>query len=327
MNAAPNFSSVFLSLLALACGLVILALGGDMLVAGAKKLARRWGMSSLLVGLTVVAFGTSTPELFVSLVAIGQNHPDIMAGNVVGSNIANIGLVLGLSALLTPLGIKLQAIIKELYIILASTLLVWLITRHGLFSRPFGLLFVGGLVLYTFISYRQARRRKEIIEKIMPPADEDADNPATAGPFFPLAGLTLGGLLLMAVGSNLFIDGAVDIARFWGVSELVIGLTLAALGTSLPELASSVAAIRRRESNLLVGNLIGSNLFNLLMVLGCSAIVKPFSFSSHVLTRDLPVMFAFTAVLIPILAVRQRINRLHGLVLLLAYAVYMYSLA
>ena len=328
MNAPPNFSSLFLALLALAGGLTMLVLGGDLLVAAAKKLARRWGMSSLLIGLTVVAFGTSTPELFVALVATWQNHPDIMAGNVVGSNIANIGLILGLSALLAPLTVRLPSIAKELYIILAATLLVWLITWQGFFGRPAGLVFVAVLIAYTFLSYRQARRRKRAIDQVLLPGGEAAPiavgQPAAA--LLPIAAQLSGALLLLAGGSHFFIAGAADVARHLGISELVIGLTLAAVGTSLPELASSLAAIRRREGNLLLGNIIGSNLFNLLMVLGCSALLKPFTLSAQLFSRDLPVMFGFSAVLIPLLAVQPTITRTHGLLLLLAYGLYLYAL-
>lgn len=313
-----NFSTIYISLLAVAGGMAFLAMGGEFLVSGATKLAKRWGMSTLLIGLTIVAFGTSMPELFVSLMAVFQNHPDIMAGNVVGSNIANIGLILGISALIAPLPVKFTDIKTELYLVLAGSLMLLVITWHGVFLRPFGLLFIGTLIFYTVQSYRQEAAQAKINNSQGSKAD--APYPGTLGKIAV-------GFAMLAYGSDLFIDGAVDVALFFGVSELVIGLTLAALGTSLPELASSLAAIRHNESDLLVGNIVGSNLFNLLMVLGCASTIKPFALSPNLLTRDLPIMFAFSAILAAILLVKHGLNRLHGLLFLIAYCGYIFLLS
>jgi len=383
MTVQATFASIQVALLALAGGLVMLSAGGEFLVAGATKLARRLGMTSLLIGLTVVAFGTSTPELFVGLIALFQDHADIMVGNVVGSNIANIGLILGLSALLAPLAVAFRTVSTELYLVLVSSLALFIIAWQGMFVRLVGVVFVGVLLLYTYLAYRLAARRKSrngdcgcsqnetsqevtdhgvklpshgkprhgkqlqgAVDARQRPMSytsvcEQADNryaslrdsEADAVPCdclrqeakrsYPyIIFLMACGFLLLAVGSEVFITAAVDVARYFGVNDLIIGLTLAAVGTSLPELASCLAALRNRQADLLVGNIIGSNLFNILMVLGCGAIARPFSLSPSLLTRDLPVMFAFSAVLIPILAVGHKLTRLHGLLFLASYGAY-----
>ncbi len=317
MNGDYNFQTIQMSLMALAGGLFMLASGGEFLVSGATKLAERWGMSILLIGLTVVAFGTSMPELFVSLAAIFQGYPDIMTGNIVGSNIANIGLILGICALLTPVEVKWSHISKELYMMIAVSIIVILIAWHGNFSRFTGILFVIALVLFTLHSFRVAYCKKSAYTK-------EAEHKRLVRHSYPyIMIMIVGGFLFLAYGSGFFIDGAVDVARHFGISELIIGLTLAAIGTSLPELAASIAAVRRRQSNLLIGNVVGSNLFNFLMVFGCAGIIKPFTLSPQLLGRDLPVMLAFSAVLVPTLIFRHRLDRLTGLFLLGAYLLYL----
>jgi cation:H+ antiporter len=319
MNLEPNYPSILLAWIALAGGLVVLTGGGEFLVSGAAKLAQRLGMSSLLIGLTVVAFGTSMPELFVGILALFQDHPDILTGNVIGSNIANVGLILGLCALITPLQVRFKTVSLELYFLLATSIIVFFVAWHGIFPRLLGFIFVMSLVIYTVQSFRAAARKKRR-EAAMEKAAEKS-GPLVAGVL-----LTFIGLGLLPIGSNFFIRGAVDIARHFGVSELVIGLTLAAVGTSLPELASCLAAIRQRQSGILAGNIIGSNLFNLLMVLGFCGILMPFPLSSILLTRDIPVMFSMSAVLLPIFAVQQGLNRVHGVILLVAYVAYLFIL-
>jgi cation:H+ antiporter len=326
MDGQPNFSSLFLAYLAVGGGLVMLTGGGELLVAGATRLARRLGLSPLLIGLTVVAFGTSLPELFVALLATVQGHPDIMIGNVVGSNIANVGLILGISALLAPLPVRLRAIATELWLVLGGGLTVTLIAWHGTFQRWQGVVFVLLILLYTVESYRRAIQTDPSRQESRPGQEQDPQvNSFLFSGWFILISLAAG-FGLLAVGSAYFIDGAVDVARHYGVSELVIGLTLAALGTSLPELASCLAAARQRQGDLLLGNVVGSNLFNLLMVMGCAGAVQPFVMSGQTIGRDLPVMIAFSAVLIPLLAWRHGLQRLHGLLFLVAYGVYVYML-
>jgi cation:H+ antiporter len=312
MSLEPNYPSILLSWIALIGGLVLLTAGGELLVSGAGKLAKRLGMSSLLIGLTVVAFGTSMPELFVGLIALFQDHPDILTGNVIGSNIANVGLILGICAIITPLPVRFKSVSRELYIVLAAALVVFIVAWHGSFPRFLGFVFVAFLIFFTVQSFRQEARNKTST-RLEPGGDNT--NKLSSLPSIILA--TIIGLGFLPLGSNFFIKGAVDIALHFGVSELVIGLTLAAVGTSLPELASCLAAIRQRQTKILTGNIIGSNLFNLLMVLGFCSLLAPFPMSSSLLSRDIPIMFSLSAVLLPILAVQQGLNRLHGFILLL----------
>ncbi len=320
MNIEPNFATLWLSGTALIFGLGLLFIGGEMLISGAAKIALRLGMSSLLIGLTVVAFGTSMPELFVSLNASFSGHSDIMFGNVVGSNIANVGLVLAFSALLSPLVIHFNRLRIELYMVIAAGLLLLALTIWGYFPRPVGILFTSILAVYTVLSYR--KEAKENNRK----AKEGEVDKSNHSPYPLISGLVIGGLVFMWFGSDYFIMGAVDIARFFGLSDLIIGLTLAAVGTSLPELASCISALRRKEGDILVGNIIGSNLFNILLVLGITAGIKPFSIPHQVLLRDLPVMLAFSIILVPIAMYAKEIKRWHGAALLAGYFLYIYSL-
>ncbi|HHL33636.1 MAG TPA: calcium/sodium antiporter [Desulfobulbaceae bacterium] len=300
-------------------GLLMLVGGGEALVGGATRLAERLGMKPLLIGLTVVAFGTSVPELFVSMTAAFKGYPDIMIGNVVGSNIANVGLILGCCALLAPLTLTIGEVWYELLLVSGGSVLLMLCSGYGYFPRAMGLLFVLTLAGYTILVCNNGRRARN--------KEVENNQNQTCNMGLPLMlGLILLGLFLLAGGSNLFIRGAVDLARHFGISELIIGLTLAAIGTSLPELASSLAALRHNESGLLIGNVIGSNMFNLFMVLGLTGLLKPFSLSSDLLHRDLPVMLAFTLVLIPILHKTGGTRRIHGVFLLGGYLLYCFSL-
>lgn len=316
MNVDPNFANLTLSLLALISGLVLLVVGGESLVAGASKFALRHGMRPMVVGLTIVAFGTSTPELFISLNAAFSNHVDIMIGNVIGSNIANIGLVLATSALLRAVPVRFENISKELYLVLLVSVLVFLIAWSGFFNRSFGLLFIVCLIWYTVSACRKKQPRQSDSGVIEDLAEYESH--------LKIIGLQVFGLILLSYGAGLFIDGAVDVARYLNVSELVVGLTVAAVGTSLPELASSLSAIRRKESDILVGNIIGSNMFNLMMVMGGTAMISPFRLDGELLTRDLPVMIFFSALLVPLLYFRHRIDRVAGLVMLIAYGTYVF---
>ena len=319
MEYSSNFSNNWLAFLAVGGGMTLLVGGGELLVEGATRLAKRLGMSATLIGLTVVAFGTSMPELFVSLAATLGNHADLMVGNVVGSNIANIGLVLAISAIVAPIIIPFKSIGRELYLVLLVSLCVLGVGLVGTFLRAFGIIFITGLIAFTYLSYREANQAKKINGSTSPATPANALSKTI--PFI------VGGFLFLAFGSNLFIQGAVDLALYFGVSELVIGLTMAAVGTSLPELASSVSAARRGEAGLLVGNILGSNLFNLMLVMGATATIKPFAFPESVASRDLPIMLGFALVLWPILKFRQKILRRHGIFLLSAYTLYLWLLA
>lgn len=319
MNPQPFFSSPLIATAAVIGGLILLVGGGETLVSGATRLARRWGMSPLVIGLTIVAFGTSVPELFVSLTASLEGYPDIMIGNVVGSNIANIGLILGICGLIAPLTLTLKEVWTELLLVVGGSVLLMLATAYGNFPRLLGLLFILILLSYTVITYRNNMTGNNS-------ADDAKENNTPAKPLLLSLVLVIIGLLLLAGGSNLFINGAVDIARYFGISELIIGLTMAAIGTSLPELASSISALRRNEPGMLIGNVIGSNMFNLFMVLGLTGLIKPFQLSQGLLQRDLPVMLGFTLILIPILHRNDGTKRWHGLLFLGGYLAYCSSL-
>ena len=310
--------SVTVAFFLVAAGLIMLVGGGEILVSGATRLARRLGMTSLTIGLTVVAFGTSVPELFVSLSASLQGHPDIMIGNIVGSNTANIGLILGISAMFRHLRMTLQEVWTELVLVVAGSIILMICSSLGFFPRPVGLIFVLTLISYTYFTFNNQKNNTDKPGETRPPE-------RTAPIALPLL-LVAGGLILLTVGSDIFIRGAADVARYFGISELVIGLTLAAVGTSLPELASSLSALRRHESGLLIGNVIGSNMFNLFMVMGLTGLIRPFSLSDQLLLRDLPIMTAFTLALVAILRHAEGTNRWHGLLFFTCYCAYCFML-
>jgi len=298
-------------------GLIMLVGGGEVLVSGATRLAKRLGMSTLVIGLTIVAFGTSVPELFVSLSASFHGHPDIMIGNIVGSNIANIGLILGISAMLQRLDMSLQEVRTELLLVISGSVILIICSSLGFFPRPVGFIFIITLISYTYFAFRN-HHTNNAQETIKVPE-------TTVARFLPVL-LIAAGLILLNFGSDIFIKGAADIARHYGISELVIGLTLAAIGTSLPELASSMSALRRNESGLLIGNVIGSNMFNLFMVMGLTGIIFPFSLSKDLLHRDLPVMIAFTLALVAILGHTKGTKKWHGILFFGSYCAYCFSL-
>jgi cation:H+ antiporter len=310
----PHYSSLPFSLIALAAGLCLLVASGEALVSGAVRLAGRWGMSPLLIGLTVVAFGTSTPELFISLSANLQGQPDILVGNVIGSNIANVGLILGCCALIKPIRAPFSFFATELSWVLTASFVLAGLTLYGTFNRISGLLFIGALILFSYFSYKSGSAQ---------PPEKDAPPKSS---YFPCIALCTIGFTGLAYGAHIFITGAVDVALYFNISSLVIGLTIAAIGTSLPELASSLSAIRRGEPGLLLGNVIGSNLFNLLMVMGTAAVVKPFALQHQLLYRDIPVMILFSAILAPLFYYGNKITRIHGFLLLLAYGGYIFLL-
>lgn len=314
-----NLPSLFSALGAVFVGLLMLVAGGESLVHGATRLAQRLQMPAYLIGLTVVAFGTSVPELFISLTASLQGHPDIMIGNVIGSNIANVGLIMGSCALLAPLQMNLKEVWTELLIVIAASLFLIFCSGYGVFPRVVAIMFIITLVGYTYLAYANHNNG-------LPQDNKNRNRASSPYTHLSIFLFIIAGLVLLAIGATIFIQGAVSIARFFGISELVIGLTLAAVGTSLPELAASIAALRQKETALLLGNIIGSNMFNLLMVLGLTGLIKPFAINQELLQRDLPVMFAFTIVIIPILLRDGKTRKWHGILLLCAYIGYSISL-
>lgn len=298
----------------LIAGLVGLLLGGEALVRGSVGIARRLAIPPLLIGLTVVGFGTSTPELLVSVDAAWRGVPDIALGNIVGSNIANILLIIGLSALIWPIRVMGATLRRDTAVMMTAALVLVPIFAAGLLGRPTGVILFAGLVVYLVWAYRQ-------------PGKAVAEQIGVAAPASTLMSVlwVIGGLVALMVGARFLVDGAVSIARGHGISEAFIGLTIVAVGTSLPELATSLIAAFRRQSEIAIGNIVGSNIFNVLGILGVTALIAPITVAPRFLTFDLPVMIAVSLVLTGLLLTRPVIGRGVGVALLAGYVAYVWA--
>lgn len=307
----------------LAVGFVLLYAGGEGLVRGAGSVAVRLGMSPLFIGMTVVAFATSAPEMAVSLQAAFEGVDDLAIGNVVGSNIANIGLILGIAALIRPAEIHMRLLRLDLpWLIFVSALLLAFLF-DGRISRPAGAVFLCGLVLFLYWNIQVARREQEE-ERVRQEFERSAPHGrAKAALDWLLIG---GGLVSLVLGGAAFVRGGVSLAESLGVSSALIALTVVAIGTSLPELATSVVASIRGDADISVGNIVGSNFFNILAILGLTAVLFPLD-RGGITMVDLTVMLIFAMVLVPLVMVRQRIGRPEGLVLLAGYGAYITWLA
>ncbi|MDY0049692.1 MAG: calcium/sodium antiporter [Halothiobacillaceae bacterium] len=307
---------------AVAVGLIALAWSADRFVEGAAVTARHLGVPALLVGMLVIGFGTSAPELLVSVTAAGQGNAALALGNAIGSNIVNIALILGLTAVIAPIAVHSGIIRREIPLLMAVTALFSLLALDGGLTRLDGALLVlalGGIVGW---SIWQARRHRDdaLSGEVELKLQEEA--PLTPGRAWLWLAM---GLLVLLASSRLLVWGAVEIAQAFGVSDLVIGLTIVALGTSLPELASSIVAARRGEPDLALGNVIGSNLFNTLGVIGVAVLIQPFAVAGAVLWRDLPVMIALTLGMAAMawgFTSPGRLTRVEGAVLVFAYLSY-----
>lgn len=303
-------------------GLVILLLAGDVLVRGAVNLSLRMGIPALIVSLTIVAFGTSAPELLIAISAIHDNAPGIAMGNVVGSNTANILLVLGLPALLATLHTSECDTRKNYLFMIAATLLFIALSFLGSFTYVSGLILLAALALVLFDTFREAR----VHHKCCTGEDDDLDSLEEADPNMPYwrIGLyLLLGLIGLPLGANLLVESATVIARTYGVSDTVIGLTLVAVGTSLPELATTVMAALRRQADVALGNVIGSNMFNLLAIIGIATFFGPIPVDPEFLSFDLWVMLGASLLLIPFVFLKQDITRAWGFGLTGLYLVYL----
>jgi len=310
------------ALLAILGGFVLLVWSADRFVEGAAATARHAGMPSLLIGMVIVGFGTSAPEMVVSAMAALDGNPDLALGNALGSNIVNTGLILGVTALVAPIAVHSKIVRRELPLLFAIGLLSGALFWNGSLDRPEALLLlVGffGLVGWTIFTARRGRGDSLEIEAVQ----ELSAHPMTLGKaiFWLVAGL-----VLLVASSRILVWGAVSIAQALDVSDLIIGLTIVALGTSLPELAASVMAARKGEHDIAIGNVVGSNMFNLLAVVGIAGLIAPMPvLSPDVMTRDWPVMLALTVVLF-VMAYgfrgEGRINRIEGTLLLIVFAAY-----
>lgn len=310
------------SVLLVAAGMAALAGGAEVLVRGASRLALSFGIPPLVVGLTIVAFGTSAPELAAAVAAALGGHGDLVVGTVLGSNIANVLFILGLSALAAPLAAPRSLRRFDLPLMVGVSLAVWLALREGALGPVESGLMAAGLVAYVVWSVRRGRRQG-------PPVALRVEAPARRARPWLDAALVAVGLVLLSGGARALVQGAVAIARGFGVSEAVIALTLVAIGTSLPELATSVAATLRGEREIAVGNVVGSNIFNLLGVLGVSGLVAGHAFvvAPRLAAVDAPIMVATAVVASIMLAVGGRVSRREGALLVAGGLVYMFVLA
>ncbi len=298
-------------------GLLLLFLGGESLVRGSVAIAERLGISKLVVGLVIVGFGTSAPELLVSIQAVLSGSPDIAIGNVVGSNIANILLVLGVAALIVPIVNSDSSIRRDVTVMAVVSAALVAVLAHGEISRLIGVAMLGALALYLAITYSLERSREA--SAFAHQAEEVEDIPLSV----PLAsGAALLGMILLVVGARLMVDGATGIARSFGISEAVIGLTVVAIGTSLPELATAIVASLRRHADVVLANVVGSNIFNVLAILGITAVITPIPVAARFAMTDGPIMLGVVLAAAILLFAIKQIGRPLGAVLLAAYIAY-----
>lgn len=305
-------------------GLVVLVAGAEALVRGASRLATALGVRPLVVGLTVVAFGTSAPELAVGVGSAISGQPDIALGNVVGSNIANILLVLGLAAVVVPVATATRVVRREVPVMIAASVLLWLIALSGRIERIEGVLLLAGIVAYTVYLARTSRRATAAVRAEFG-AEFDVGAERRGRVIAGSLGLGAAGLVGLVVGAGWIVDGAVALATTLGIPEVIVGLTVVAVGTSLPEVATSIAAGLRGHRDIAVGNVVGSCIFNILMVLGATAVVSPdpISISPSLLAVDLPLMVAAAFACLPILYTGRLVSRREGLLLVAFYVAYL----
>ena len=295
-------------------GLVLLALGGELLVRGAVGVAARLGVSPLLAGLTIVGFGTSTPELVTSLEAAFVGSPAIAVGNVVGSNIANIALILGIAALIFPLDVTKKAFARDGLVLGVSSLAALACIMAGVIGMWSGLALLAGLVGYIRWAYLSERDTGGADSEMHAQLAQDVTAPKAS--WVVLGAMSIGGIAAAIFGAQLLVEGAVALARGWGVSEAVIGLSVVAVGTSLPELIACVVAAIRRHGDVALGNVIGSNIYNVLGILSITTIVEPLTVPQQIARLDIWVLLGLTALLLVFLRTGWRLGRVEGAVLL-----------
>ncbi len=300
-------------------GFVLLVAGGEALVRGSVSAARRMGVSPLLIGLTLVGFGTSTPELVASLQAAMAGSPGIAIGNIVGSNIANILLILGISAAMLPFAVGPAAFRRDGSVLVLVSLLMVAVVLVGELNRLAGVLFLVGIVAYTAFSYL-AERRSGPDAPHASMAEEVAEKPMS----LPLAlVVALGGIVGVVIGADLLVSGAIAVARLAGISETVIGLTLVAVGTSLPELVTAIMAALRKHADVAFGNVIGSNIFNILFIAGATAVTVPIPVPPEIILFDVWAMLGSTLLMVAFAITGWRIGRKEGFIFLGCYAAYL----
>lgn len=294
-------------------GLTVLYFGAEAMLGGATRIARRLGVSPLVIGLTLVAFGTSAPELSLDVTAAFRGSTELALGDLVGSNIANVGLILGVGAMLRPLRVHARLLRAEIPIMISTSLLVWGLAFDGELSRQDGLILLAALVLFAGYSLRMARAESAAVKR------EFADAAPKAGRSGLDGLLVVGGLVGLIVGAQLMVHAAVTVAEQLGVSKLMIGLTIVAVGTSLPELATSIVAARRNDADIVVG----SNIFNMLCVLALVAVIHPIPVPADSLHVDVPVMVVYSVLLVPIIIRGMVVSRAEGVFLVCGYVAFL----
>ncbi|WP_298771368.1 calcium/sodium antiporter [uncultured Shewanella sp.] len=300
--------------LSLLAGFLILTLGAEALVRGASAIALRLGVAPLIIGLTIVAFGTSAPELAVSLKAALAGNSGLALGNVIGSNIANIGLILAITALIKPIRVESQMVKRDIPLMIMASMLFWWLLHDGELSLWDGTLLASLLSIYLGYSYISSRKENALCD------NNELINQRPQHVLLSLFFVCIG-IAMLVGGGILFVDGAITLAKQFGISEIVIGLTIVAIGTSMPELVTSVVAARRGHSDIAIGNVVGSNIFNILGILGVTAIIHPIS-AEGMKTIDFSVMLMLAVMTLPFAWTGYRIGRREGILLLIGYLCY-----
>jgi cation:H+ antiporter len=302
-----------------ASGIIVLFLGGESLIKGASRLARSLGINPVVVGLTIVGFGTSAPELVVCIIAAFKGSSDLVLGNIVGSNIANTGLILGLTAFISPIPIKLKLIKAEVLAMIVLSAALYAVSWKLELGRIEGFFLFGSLVIFTIYSYYGALREPLRVKSEY--GEFIGDNSS----ILKQAALIVIGLALLVVGARFIVDSAISIATSLGISEVIIGIAAVAIGTSLPELATSTVAAFRKENDIVIGNIIGSNIFNI-GILGLVSVIHPVGVAPEFLRFEYPAMMFFAVIVLPVMRTGHRVSRPEGLSLLLLYAAFIFTL-
>lgn len=311
---------MLLAIVAILGGLVLLAFGAEGLVRGSSSIALRMGVTPLVIGLTIVAFGTGSPEMIVSLQAALGGNSDLALGNIVGSNICNIALILGVAALARPLHVRSALLQREVPVMVAVTILLGALLYDGVLGRVEGTVLAVGAVVYTVATYLAARRDRDAEVA----AEFSQELPTPQASTLRSVALVAGGFVGLLAGANVLVYGAVVIAQALGMSQVVIGLTVIAIGTSLPELATSVVAALRNDADVAFGNVLGSNILNILLILGVVAMIRPIS-AAGLRPLDLGVLIGSAVVIYPLMWRGRILNRWEGALLLAGYVAYVVS--
>jgi cation:H+ antiporter len=304
----------------IAIGLVLLLIGGEMLVRGAVAVAKAFGVSTLLIGLTLVGFGTSTPELVTSITAAMNNSPGIAVGNVVGSNTANILLILGAAAMIFPLAVDSKGFKRDASMLILSALACVGVVLYGHMTMVIGIPFLLTLFAYVIFVYRQERIAPDEAALVAEHVAEDA--PAGPKGMVPALAMAIGGIAITIFGAKYLVAGSITLAKSLGVSDTIIGLTIVAVGTSMPELVTSVMAAMRKHADVAYGNIVGSNIFNILFILGTTAVITPIDIPAQIAQLDIWVMLATTLLLLIFVRATVTLQRWQGAVFVSLYAAY-----